>query len=89
MMMLEPFIVHRAAVPDGPVQRCAHCEIALQDNTAWLEGRTAVLDTDPDPQPKWWPAGARVAVDGGPGMTIRFTIPERPLEADEQLCTPA
>lgn len=87
---LPPFIVHTAAAP-GPdmLQRCVLCGFVLTDNTAWAEGRIAVMEGD-DSGPSWWPAAALVATDKTPGSAMAsctYTLDGRGLDHDEQLCT--
>lgn len=90
MTALAPFVVHTAAMP-GPdlIQRCVACGTVLVDNTAWAEGRVAVLAGD-DRGPTWWPQAALVATDKVPGScapSITYTIDGRALDDDERPCT--
>lgn len=81
----EPWTVHTAAPPVGPVQTCAACGHTLQDNTPWYEGRVAVPEGQENDGPPWWPAGERIAQLGA----CTFVLPARPLEPDERLCAGA
>lgn len=80
----EPWTVHTAAPPVGLIQTCAACGHILEDNTAWAEGRVAVPE-EQSAEMMWWPTGERIAQLG----ICTFVLPERPLEADEQLCAGA
>ncbi|MEV1013766.1 hypothetical protein AB0I89_23735 [Micromonospora sp. NPDC049801] len=86
---LEPFTVHIAAPPIGLLQRCAACQFVLTDNTAWAEGRVAVMDGD-DTGMSWWPAGERIATDktGEQRASITYVVQAgRRLDDDERLCS--
>lgn len=86
---MEPFTVHTAGQPGNDhLQRCVPCGVVLTDNTAWAEGRVAVMDGD-DTGPPWWPVGALVATDKIPGRaSMTYTVEGgRPLAADEAACT--
>lgn len=87
--VLDPFTVHTAAPPIGWVQSCAACGFVLLDNTAWSEGRVAVMEGD-DRGPSWWPAGQRIGTDKTAdqrgGMTYVVNPPARPLADDERVC---
>lgn len=89
MTTLAPFAVHVAAPPVGMVQQCAACGFVLTDNTAWAEGRVAVMDGD-DRGLTWWPTGERVATDKtsprSGGMTYVLGPEDRPLADDERMC---
>ena len=76
------WIVHIAADPIGTVQCCATCGHILEDWTAALEGRTAILGDDGAGLLPWWPTGQMIA-QWGPASV---TLPDRPLEADERFC---
>ncbi|WP_341719948.1 hypothetical protein QQG74_09680 [Micromonospora sp. FIMYZ51] len=85
---LDPFKVHIAAPPVGLVQRCAACQLVLMDNTAWVEGRVAVIEGD-DAGPSWWPVGERIATDKTEARqpSITYVVAAgRTLDDDEQPC---
>ena len=91
MATLAPFVVHTAAAPDGPIQRCGTCGVTLLDNTAWFEGRVAVPDGQPDDGPGWWEFGALIATDkdGSRNASITYAVNDRDLDDDERLCAGA
>lgn len=85
---LEPLIVHVAAPPVGLLQRCAACQFVLMDNTAWAEGRVAVMEGD-DRGMSWWPVGERIATDktGERRASITYVVQAgRDLDDDERVC---
>jgi len=82
--MARSWTVHAAGEPIGMIQSCTACGHVLEDNTAWLEGRIAVMEGD-DRGPAWFPAGSLIAQSGN----CSVTLPDRDLEADERLCAGA
>lgn len=85
---LGPLRVHQAAPPVGMVQRCTACQFVLMDNTAWADGRIAVMEGAPD-GPSWWPVGERIATDktSERRASITYVVAAgRTLDNDEQPC---
>lgn len=93
------WIVHVAAPPVGMTQSCAACGYTLIDNTAWAEGRVAVVEGD-ESGPGWWPVGERIGTTdrGEPravptvpvgGCTYVVGPPGRSLDTDERMCSGA
>ncbi|GAA4439444.1 hypothetical protein GCM10023170_011040 [Phytohabitans houttuyneae] len=89
-MTLPVFTVHTAGAPVGMVQACVSCGWPLMDNTAWVEGRVAVMEGAERYGPSWWPVGARIGTGitkpGAGGLTYVVDPTDRPLDADERLC---
>lgn len=89
-MTVPVWTVHVAGPPAGVQQKCIACGFVLDDVTAWVEGRVAVV-AGTDVMHSWLPTGARIGTDRADGAAggCTYVIQGRPLNHDERLCVGA